>query len=589
MKKLIKKIIALMAAFQLFMNVPVIGFLNVSAAETFAYQDALIPIEAFATAIAIGSGIVASKNAEAIKAASGVISRAIASVKARACGDASTAFRVIKNNKSEKPGDGDDKNNHKWFVRGAAAVATGKLVVDLTASGQMMEAINNENGYTDTSFKTGIVSKNVLINESTADKIYNDLSIIPGGQAAWRNFINKFESNGNKSDDYFYNVYVSYFESGYYPAFIVNCYSKDADFEYMLVHNHPDDYDYSHYKIDNNSFNCWTFSGNSIGTFYNSDDEVTSLQYLAVSISQWQQGDNPSDYSLSTTRSSTFGNQSAYKRPVFGYVPASKMFYELTNNTYKAGESTETNFPDWVQSSIETINGNLEAINLAINNLQLPETWNDTQTNIQTGTAPANVINQYINNWSNPEQAPDPGPDPGPNPDPDPEPEPEPGPGDQPAAESAVEKSGKDLFDWAMKKITLPNGFFDKLPFSIPYDIYLLLKSMFPSGKSARSVYSVRSSDVSDTNPNSITVSSNYEASGISTRTHTNKWVRTAPIINIDLHWKYHGVDGKEKSIDIVKTVDLSSISYFAMIIYISIYIFWFFLMLSWIMSSFKG
>lgn len=35
--------------------------------------------------------------------------------------------------------------------------------------------------------------------------------------------------------------------------------------------------------------------------------------------------------------------------------------------------------------------------------------------------------------------------------------------------------------------------------------------------------------------------------------------------------------------------VDLSSISYFAMIVYISIYVFWFFELLGWIMSSFKG
>lgn len=593
MKKLIKKIIAMMAAFQLFMNIPVIGLLNVEAASAYAYQDALIPIEAFATAIAIGSGIVASQSQEAINAASGVIAKAIARVKAIACNDTNTAFRVVKGGNAEKPSNGDDKNNKKWFVRGAASVATGKLVTDLTASGQMMDAINKENGYTDTSYKTGIVSYDEFLNYANAESVRKQLSVYKPGLKTFDNFIRLFEQKNYNSENYFYLIKLRNFSLSSYPDIQVCAYPKSNDISYInLLYDQFRGYlTYESYLSNTNlAFSCWgtnQFYTFNIGQFFNNDDLALSLNdVLYISIKGWPTNLEPTnDISIRNTNMSVYSTLDYGDGALFGYIPASKLLYELTNNTYKAGESTATNFPDWVQSTIETINGNLEAINLAINNLQLPQTWGDTQTNIQTGTAPSNVINQYINNWSNPEQAPDPEPDPGPGPGP----EPEPGPGEQPAAEAAVEESGKDFFDWAIKKVTLPDGFFDKLPFSIPYDIYLLLKSMFPSGKSERSVYSVRSSDVSDTNPNSITVSSNYDASGISTRTHSNKWVRMAPIINIDLHWKYHGVDGKEKSIDIVKKVDLSSISYFAMIIYISIYIFWFFLMLSWITSSFKG
>ena len=598
MKKFMKKIIALMAAFQLFANIPVLGLLNVEAASAYAYQDALIPIQAFATAVAIGSGIVASQSTEAINAASGVIAKAIANVKAKACGDENTAFRVIKNGKSEKPQNGDDKNNNKWFVRGAAAVATGRLVADLTASGQMMEAINNENGYNDTSYKTGIITYNELLNSCSADAIISQLAVYPAGLSAFINFIRQFEKLGYNSNEYFYNVQLYTIENDYYPSVDVVAYPKNSNINYLLVSPNISTSGLSYVTYLRNTplqFSWWETPSYKldIGIFYNSDDIIYSIKnclhlYLPSHASNVSAPDNIDEPKI--FNSSTYsGYSSGLRRALFGFIPASKILYELTNNTYKAGQSTETNFPDWVQSSIETINGNLQAINLAINNLQLPQTWGDTQTNIQTGTAPANVINQYINYASNPETVPEPSPDPDPGPNPDPDPDPD--PGEQPAAEAAVEESGKDLFDWAIKKVTLPDGFFDKLPFSIPYDIYLLLKSLFPSGKSSvRRVYSVRSAaNVGDTDPNGLTISSNYEAAGISTKTHTNKWVKTAPVINLDIHWKYHGVDGSEKTIDIVKKVDLSSISYFAMIVYISIYIFWFFELLSWIMSSFKG
>lgn len=584
MKKLIKKIIALMAAFQLFMDVPVIGLLNVSAAEAFAYQDALIPIEAFATAIAIGSGIVASQSQAAVDGASEMLRKAVARMKAKACFDSETEFRVIDGGKPRRPQKGDDKNNKKWFTIAAGSVATGSLIAGLKASREMMEEINKVNGYKTFSYNKGLVKPGAIYAESNfayiRAQLANDSKALVH---QWDIIGEKIKSTGYDINDYMFFVTTStvYKTDQNYPDIKFKGYLKNSNADYIELQN----VNYEYYPPTNNIlYSRYEFKNGYIGQFRNSDDLVTSVKYIAGQL----EGSGSWTFDYGSNSIISYHDRYPYRGyNAYGYYPFTHNYYSFTNQVYNDAQSQDVNFPDWLQQSIETINGNLTGLNLAINNLQLPQTWNDTQTNIQTGTAPSNVINQYINNWSNPEQAPDPEPDPGPNPDPDPEP----GPGDQPAAEAAVEESGKDLFDWAIKKVTLPDGFFDKLPFSIPYDIYLLLKSLFPSGKSsARRVYSVRSSaNVGDMDPNGLTISSKYEASGISTKTHSNKWVKTAPVINLDIHWKYHGVDGKEKTIDIVKKVDLSSISYFAMIIYISIYVFWFFELLSWILSSFKG
>lgn len=586
MKKFMKKIIALMAAFQLFANIPVLGLLNVEAASSYAYQDALIPIEAFATAIAIGSGIVASNSQAAVNGASEMLRKAVASMKAKACLDSETEFRVIDGGKPRKPQKGDDKNKKKWFTIAAGSVATGSLIAGLNASREMMEEINNANGYKTFSYNKGLVKPSAIYAESNfayiRAQLANDSKALVH---QWDIVGEKLKSQGYDINDYMFFVMTStvYVTDSNYPTIQFKGYLKNSNADYIELKDAT--YDYLA-PSTNVLYPRYEYKSGYIGDFRNSDDLITSVKYIAGQLEgngSWK-FDYGSNSSISYYETYPYRNHIAY-----GYYPFTHNYYSFTNQVYNNAQSQDVNFPDWLQQSIETLNGNLAGLNLAINNLQLPQTWNDTQTNIQTGTAPANVINQYINNWSNPEQAPDPEPDPGPNPDPEPEPEPD--PGEQPAAEAAVEESGKDLFDWAIKKVTLPDGFFDKLPFSIPYDIYLLLKSLFPSGKSSvRRVYSVRSAaNVGDTDPNGLTISSNYEAAGISTKTHSNKWVKTAPVINLDIHWKYHGVDGSEKTIDIVKKVDLSSISYFAMIVYISIYIFWFFELLSWIMSSFKG
>lgn len=587
MKKFMKKIIALMAAFQLFANIPVLGLLNVEAASAFAYQDALIPIEAFATAIAIGSGIVASNSQAAINGASEMLRKAVASMKAKACLDSETEYRVIDGGKPRKPQKGDDKNNKKWFTIGAGAVAAGSLIAGLKASREMMQEIYDNAGYTPMQYNQGVIDLTDVYKIASWQYTYNQMgSDAKSLTKQMDNIKSKMEESGYNVNDYFYLGFAQDvgINSSNIPYIQLFAYKKNVG-SYSILKYDSSSF-FIHYANNTVRYNYYTTSYGDIGTFYNDLDLVQSIPKLRIDAYSYNPTTGNPNLVIDSTHSSVISYPiSSY--PIYGFYPFAAIQYGFTNKVYNPSQTQDVNFPDWLQQSIETLNGNLAGLNLAINNLQLPQTWNDTQTNIQTGTAPANVINQYINNWSNPEQAPDPEPDPGPNPDPDPDPN----PGDQPAAEAAVEESGKDLFDWAIKKVTLPDGFFDKLPFSIPYDIYLLLKSLFPSGKSSvRRVYSVRSAaNVGDTDPNGLTISSNYEAAGISTKTHTNKWVKTAPVINLDIHWKYHGVDGSEKTIDIVKKVDLSSISYFAMIVYISIYIFWFFELLSWIMSSFKG
>lgn len=592
-----------MAAFQLIMNVPVIGVLNVSAAEAFAYQDALIPIEAFATAIAIGSGIVASQSQAAMDGASEMLRKAVANMKAKACLDSNTEFRVIDGGKPRKPQKGDDKNNRKWFTIAAGSVATGSLIAGLKASREMMQEIYEQNGFEKVNKITNMVS--IADVSEYMSFSYIKRQAIDSHYPGIVTQINHIEDKINKTShfnlsDYYYSLSYQFYSDGYYPDVELLCFKK-SDVEYF----NPTSFTLKHYKFTSNSINYSSYYPDPgyIGNFLNADNVYSNVGPVIYFLSgHYHYGGTPTvlkgNFVNDAYYSYAFSNSGSPFVP-FGFIGGTIANYDFTNQIYNNSQSQQANFPDWLQQSIETLNGNLTGLNLAINNLQLPQTWNDTQKNIQTGTAPANVINQYINNWSNPEQAPDPEPepDPGPNPDPDPEPE----PGQQPAAEAAVEEAGQGLFDWSMSKVKLPDGFFDKLPFSIPYDIYLLLKSLFPSNSGGRMVYSVRahSGNIGDTDPSGLTISSNFDASGISTRKYvassggsggtSNKWVDNAPLINLDIHWKYHDVQGNVKTIDIVKTVDLSSIGYFAMIIYISVYVFWFFNLLHWLMGSFKG
>ena len=586
MKKITKKIIALLAAFQLFINVPVLGMLNVEAMEAFAYQDALIPIEAFATAIAIGSGIVASQSQAAIDGASEMLRKAVTSMKAKACLDSETEFRVIDGGKPRKPQKGDDKNNKKWFTIAAGSVATGSLIAGLKSSREMMQEIYDANGYEKINKISNLVHIDNVSKYMSFSYIKGQVidSHIPGIVTQIRNLEDYFIQNNLNFNDYFFSCSLTSLPTAeYYPQLYLFAFPKTE-----IVYYKPTSFTIvsNPFTLNDVNYSGFYFSPSDIGKFLNDDQIAVNFSYKRYMADSYT-NTGEKRIRVSTVASRDMYEYYNYCYLCFGFVGGTIANYDFTNQIYNNSQTQQVNFPDWLQQSIETLNGNLAGLNLAINNLQLPQTWEDTQANIQTGTAPANVINQYINYASNPETAPDPGENPGGSP----EPEPDPGEEDVPAAESAVEESGKALFDWAIAKITLPDGFFDKLPFSIPYDIYLLLKSLFPSGKSsARRVYSVRSADnIGDTDPNGLSISSNYEAAGISTKTHSNKWVKTAPVINLDIHWKYHGVDGSEKTINIVKKVDLSSISYFAMIVYISIYVFWFFELLGWIMSSFKG
>ena len=436
-------------------------------ASAFAYQDALIPIETFATAVAIGSGIVASKNAEAIKSASGVIAKAIANVKAKACGDASTAFRVIKDGKSEKPENGDDKNNNKWFVRGAAAVAGGSLVAAYDAVRDMMESIHNNNGYKSIINYSGNVKIEDVINQCSYEAIgkqmleYNTIYTYGGFTAAWKNFKTAFENAGYNINDYFY--YVITYTPFYYnslPELGVKAFKKPTNDYYIKLAEKGITYNtqVESYVSGNNLPETKLYglmAMGSVGIFFNSDDIISSLDTVIYNGSRFSNS-HSSQYEFNS-----FGGSSDYRtRYCFMYKSFTNPFYTFTNQTYNPAQTQQTNFPDWVQSSIETINGNLEAINLAINNLQLPQTWNDTQTNIQTGQAPANVINQYINYASNPDTAPDPGE----NPNPEPEPAPT-----------------EDYLQGFM----LPATITEKFPFCVPFDIAKCLKLFSVSGREA--------------------------------------------------------------------------------------------------------
>lgn len=464
-KRIVSFIISLLMVFNISIFYPQVALAD---ASTFAYQDALIPIEAFATAIAIGSGIVASQSQAAIDGASEMLRKAVTSMKAKACLDSETEFRVIDGGKPRKPQKGDDKNNKKWFTIGAGAIATGSLIAGLKASREMMQEIYDNTGYSPMLYTQGIIDLSDVYKISSWQYTYNQMNNDARSLARQMdNIKSTMEQKGYNVNDYFYLGYGADVSSSTVnvPNIHLFAYKKNVG-SYSILKYNPSLF-YNRYADNSVKYNYYTTDYGDIGSYYNDLDLIQSIKRLDIMAYAYNPTTGKPNVSISETNSSTL----SYPRsnyPIYGFYPFAAKQYGFTNKVYNPSQNQNLNFPDWLQQSIETLNGKLAGLNLAISNLQLPQTWGDTQTNIQTGTAPANVINQYINYASNPETAPDPGENPEPDPEPNPQPTPEPAPTED-----------------YLRNFMLPATITEKFPFCVPFDIAKCLKLFSVSGRVA--------------------------------------------------------------------------------------------------------
>lgn len=596
--KIKRKIISILLSIILFVNVPLLGITKVYAEDAVSMNPLFIPISTLVATVAVGSGIIAKNSSEALQAGNELINNVINNIKnteiARKKEDSNyvSPYKVI-NGQGQPEEPNDNNKNGKWVALGGGAIASGEIWANKDLVSDIMRGVYDLKGYEKYVSQTGIISANDLFNQSSASNVALQLANISNSSVKqFDDFLHCDWWNGKDftPDDAFFAVQVdvSYIlrQTPMAPEIYVMV-TKKSD----LIKN---------VKLLKNQFSYYTYSNSfgSLSYYYTvgydtsyypilldeNNTEVSCKYYIVrcpahdISSSfryKQDQTGNRAQYNNSYTSASSY----AYS----GYKWITENVWDLTNNVYNVNQNFDVNFPDWLQDSINLLNQNIEAVRLGIQSLNDP--WNNTQTEVQTGTSPSNVINQYINYYENPENIPEP--------EPEPNPEPEPEPDSEPATEAMVDEASQSLFDWALNKIQLPDGFWEKLPFSIPYDMYLLIKAVLPSRSSGRRKM-LKASFNSPDSANGITISSYYDASGATLRGNNAvlevpaKWSSNAPVINWDLHFKYTGVDGTQKQLDYVKTVDLGQYAYFAMIIYIAVYVAWMGAILGFIFDSFK-
>lgn len=610
MKKIKKKIISFILSFIMFINFPLCG-LSVSYADAITdYNPALLPIFILVSSVMMGSGIRAEKGADALnQLTNNVIDRIKTREVARSEADENynSAYRVINGGKMEKPN--NNNKNGKWFGLGVASALGSAVAFEKGATEDIMRTVDELNGYKPMQGSAGILSANDMITQCSSGQIALQLANLSNSAVTqFDKFLHSdFWVNYDISpNDVLFAVNTNIgdilAQNPKYPTMYINMILKSDDLKYVDVPNGVITY----YTFNNKYGSLSYYYINNSGTNYsphllNQDNVALRVKRYSVEIPA-RSAEEEFSYRPIIKGSmdnifyvGSIGNYNDHVNYAYsGYKWQSQNPWSFTNNVYNSTQNFNVNFPDWMQESFNLLGQNVEGIRLGIDSLN--DYWQNTQQNVQIGETPENVIAQLLNNYLNPEVAPDPNPDPDPNPNPDPDPNPDPKPYAPevflPFSEPDLDDGVEKLWDWTVGKITLPDGFWDKIPFSIPYDVYLLTSSMFPvGGGGSGNRRMLRAVMNSPTDPNGITISSTFEAFGVNTRQYNmsnNKWVQNAPVINLDLHFKYHDTSGSERTLDYVKTVDLAPYAYFAMIIYIAIYISWFGVILGFIVNMFK-
>lgn len=606
MKRLNRRLKCFFLALLIAFDIPLMGYTSALAADAATYRTGLAPMEALVAAVVIGSGIVAGQSQQAVNALVNSVSKIIKDNTVRKAEEDpafESPYRVIQGGGDSgfDPTPEEPNNNNKngrWFgVVGASALGS-SLLFEKGAVEEIMQTIKNQNGYNSTVSDIGIVSADDFKTQSTSGQIALQLANLGAPALGQFNaFLNSSYWNNSAFDKnncwFAVLVDVSSLLQGNYPKMRITILEKSDDVKYLRLKNRLSYYTYTQ---DNQSI---SFYGIASGT--SSNDNPAFLDEYEVNCPVKQQvvelqNRNSSGqlvydaYSVMNSNLVNLINMNSASREAYcGYKWVHHNDWGFTNNIYNSNQTFNVNFPDWLQDSITLLGKQIDAVNLGLQNLSKIN-WAQTQQQIQTAAASDAAVSQAINNWENPGNIPEPEP----QPQPDPEPEPEPDPGDEPAHEDAVNDSAESVYNWVTQKITLPAGIFEKIPFSIPYDLYLLLRSMFPTSSRVRkkaylnvSNVQSRSGDSTVLDPNGITISSHFDAVAKNTRSYAIDW-KPAPVINLDLHFSYSAVGGQKKTLDIVKTVDLQSYSYFAMIVYIFVYISWLGAVLGWILESFK-
>ncbi len=608
MKRFNKRLKCFLLSLLIALDVPLMGYTTALAADAATYRTGLAPLETLVAAVVIGSGIVAGQSQQAVNALVNSVSKIIKDNTVRKAEEDpafESPYRVVQGGggSGSDPTPEEPNNNNKngrWFgVVGASALGS-SLLFEKGAVEEIMRTIQSQNGYNSTASDVGIVSADDFKTQSTSGQIALQLANLGapalGQFNAFLNASSYWDNSGFDKNNCWFSVVTNVPDllNNKYPEMRVVIMQKTDAVSFIRLKNRLTYYTYSNSNGSLSFYGLTPLTSDSANpNFLNQYEVNVPVRQQAVYLNSRDSSSNLSYSKNPVINSSNIDLKSMHndltKEAYCGYKWVHQNDWGFTNNVYNSNQTFNVNFPDWLQSSITLLGKQIDAVNLGLQNLSKIN-WATTQPQIQTAAASDAAVSQAVNNWENPGNIPEPEPQPQPDPDPDPEPD----PGEEPANESAVNEGAESIYNWVTEKITLPAGIFEKIPFSIPYDLYLLLRSMFPTSNRVRkkailNVSNVQSRSNGNTvlDPNGITISSHFDAVAKNTKTYEINW-KPAPVINLDLHFSYTDVGGQKKALDIVKSVDLQPYSYFAMIVYIGIYISWLIAVLGWIMESFR-
>lgn len=454
------------------------------ADESIAAQNPLfIPINTFVTAALIGSGMIAKNSQQALDAGGQLVNNIIAQIKSsevaksEANPDYDSPFRVINGGKSEKPN--NDNKNGKWFAAAAGALAANEIYASKDAIKDIMSKANSLGGYDKEFTKTGIISADDLLSQSTASNIALQLAKLSNSSVTqFDKFLHSdfWEKNNLSPDDCFFNVNVDYTDintsTPRYPQLTINVFKKSDSFKNIrLIGNSFD------YRTVSSSFlnfsGYYVYKSTNDAIMLNIDNVSINNPYWQIVVNRRNQDETDITYFVNKTiQDNSYFVVAPYRYYsnyfYFGYKWTSQNPIQFTNNVYNVNMSFDENFQNWLQGQIQGLGDQLiDAVRLGITSVN--PSWEPAQEQIQAGTSPSNVIYQFINNYENPENIPD---DPQPNPDPDPEPSPEPAP--EPVPDNDY-----------LGNFLLPESITTKFPFCIPFDVVRCLRLFSTSDREA--------------------------------------------------------------------------------------------------------
>lgn len=141
--------------------------------------------------------------------------------------------------------------------------------------------------------------------------------------------------------------------------------------------------------------------------------------------------------------------------------------------------------------------------------------------------------------------------------------------------EKDVEGFADKVFPWALDKLTLPDGLFDKIPFSIPRDIYWLMQAVTAQDIGG----GTGQPDPSGTGVSGDVIAVDFTKSEIA-------W-RSAP--HIKGKWKFPLEKLGVKDVEVPIDIDCSRYDYFAALVWFGVAIIWTIVILRSILSSFSS